>query len=159
MPKSNLKSRCVKGFSIVEAMIAVLVVAIAILGTMSLRYQSTLDYRRAEVGVSGSRLALMLVETWRGSAGSDTFDPVATFSTDLTIEADDGPDEPSGFILLGKYKIELNNVNYFVTLSYKDINSDLRALNSNVTWEQRGTEETEVEDTDKSFALTIYVEK
>jgi len=159
MSDRKAKSRYCSGFSIVETIVAMLVVAIAILGTISLRYQSTLDARRAETGIAGVQLALTLAETWRGSAGSETFDPITVLGSDLTIETDDGPDVPSGFTLLGKYKIELSSANYFATLSYKDINSSLRALNSTVSWEQRGIVETEADDADKSFGLTIYVDK
>ena len=147
------------GFSIIEGVIAALIIAIVILGTISMRYHCTLDARRSDVGATASRLALLLNETWRGSAGSETFDPVATFNPDLTIKTDNGPEPPSGFALLGKYNVELNSFNYYTTLSYKDINSDLRALNSNVAWEQRSTKGTNYDDVDKSFALTIYIEK
>lgn len=136
-----------------------LIVAIAILGTMSLRYQSTLDAKRAEVGMSASRLVLMMTETWRGLEGSETFDPVSSFNSELTIETGQGPDVPNGFTLLGNYKVTLNDVDYYMTLSYKDINAALRKLNVQATWEQRGTENATMVMSDKSFALTTYIRK
>ncbi len=148
-----------RGFSITEAIVAMLVVAIAVIGTISLRYQSSKDARRAEVAMPASRLALMMVETWRGVAGSETFDPVTSLSSEISIEAAVGPTEPNGFTLLGTYKAQLNNVEYYTALSYKDINADLRALNVQVEWEQKGAEQATANESDKSFALTVYVVK
>jgi hypothetical protein len=148
-----------RGFSITDAIVAMLVVAIAVIGTITLRYQSSMDARRAEVGMIGSRLALMMVETWRGVAGSGTFDPVTSLSSDITIENSEGPTEPNGFTPQGTYKVQLNNVDYYTGLSYKDINADLRALNVQIEWEQKGAEQATADESDKSFALTVYVEK
>ena len=147
------------GFTIVEAIVAMLVIAIAVLGTMSLRYQSRLDNRWAEVGMAAARLGLMLAETWRGEGGNETFDVVTTFGTDVNIETSEGPAEPSGFTLVGKYHTVLNSIDCYTTLSYKDIYADFRALNVIVTWEQRSTEVILADETDKAFALTVYANR
>ncbi len=148
-----------RGFSITDVIVAMLVVAIAVIGTISLRYQSSMDAKRAEVAMPASRLALMMVETWRGFAGSETFNPVTSLSSDITIENSGGPTAPGGFTLLGTYKVQLNNVEYYTALSYKDINASLRALNVQIEWEQKGAEQATANESDKSFALTVYVEK
>ncbi len=153
------KTRFRSGATLIEAVLAMAVILIGILGTIHMRYHAVLDVRRAEVGATASRVALMLVEAWRGSAGSDAFDPIAAFSSELDIEADEGPEVPDGFTLLGYYKVELNNSNYFATLSYEDINAGLRVLNSTVSWEQRGNQDMEFDNADKTFALTLVVEK
>ena len=145
--------------SITEAVTSMVIIGLGVLGTTSLRYQSSLDSRRAEVGMNASRVTLMMTETWHGVQGSATFNPLTLLGSDLDIEASGGPTEPSGFTLLGKYNIELDNVSYYSTLSYKDINSSLRALNVTVTWMQSGVEDAAVDDSDSSFALTSYVEK
>lgn len=147
------------GLSITETLVSMVVIGLGVLGAMSLRYQSSLDSRRAEVGMNASRIALMMTETWHGAQGSTTFDPLTLLGSDLNIEASGGPAEPNNFTLLGKYQIELNNVSYYSTLSYKDINASLRALNVIVTWEQKGIKDADLDDSDKSFALTTYVEK
>jgi hypothetical protein len=147
------------GFTIPEAIIAMLIMAIAVLGTMSMRYQSVLDSKRADVGISASRLVLMITETWRCLAGSETFDPISTFGSELTIEQGEGPDVPDGFTLLGNYKITFNGVEYYTTLSYQDINTAIRQLNVQAAWEQRGTEQATLDMSDKNFAITAYAEK
>lgn len=139
---------------------SVMVLAIAVVGTVKLRYRAIVDCEIAEAAVSASRAALTLAETWRGVQGSESFDPVASLSTYLTIAAEnDGPAEPGGFTLLGQYRVELDSVNYYSTLSYQDINTDLRMLNVIVSWEQRGTESMVFADADKSFVLTVYAKK
>jgi hypothetical protein len=109
--------------------------------------------------MAGARLALMMVETWRGVAGTATFDPVSSFSPDLTIEQDAGPSAPAGFSLLDTYRVRISDVNYFTALSYKDINADLRELNVQVQWQQRGDADATAAEADKSFAVSAYVLK
>ncbi len=148
-----------RGFSMVEAIVAMLVMSIIILGTVGVQYRSSLDSQRAEVNANASRIALLLTEAWRGSGGNDTFDPVAEFGSDLTLQMGQGPLMPSGFILLGKYEVELESINYFVTLSYQDINSNLRSLNATVTWKQEGVTGTAFANSNKSFSLVVYADK
>lgn len=147
------------GFSIVEAIVATIIIAIAVLGTMSLRYQSRLDNRRAEVGMAASRLGLMLAETWRGEGGNAAFDPIVTFGSDINIETAAGPNEPGGFTPIGTYHAVLNNIDCYTTLSYKDIYADFRALNVIVAWEQRGAIQAGSDMSDKAFALTVYADR
>lgn len=151
--------RFASGLSITETIISVIIVALGIIGTMSLRYQSSLDSRRAKVGMNASRIALMMTEAWRGAQGGTAFDPVTLLSDDLNVETADGPDQPDGFTVLDKYQIELNGVSYYSTLSYKDVNASLRALNIIVVWEQKGVKDAAFNDSDNSFALTTYVQK
>ncbi len=152
-------NRFPRGLSIIETVIAIVIIGLAVLGTMTLRYQSTLDVRRAEVATAASRVALTLTETWRGLQGSATFNPVVLLSEELPMQLGDGPAEPNGFTPLGDYVVDLANVNYYTTLSYKDVNSSLRALNVTVTWQQGGTAGAVLDDSDKTFGLTTYVER
>jgi hypothetical protein len=147
------------GLSIIETVIAIVIIALAVLGTTSLRYQSTLDTRRAEVATTASRLTLMLTETWRGRQGSKTFDPVALLGADIQIQAGDGPAQPTGFTLLGKYLVRLSNINFYATLSYNNLTPSLRALNVTVAWQQQGIKDSDFDDSDKTCTLTAYVEQ
>lgn len=150
-------NRFAPGLSLIEIVISMVIIGLGVLGTISLRYQSSLDATRAEVGINASRTALMLTETWHGTGGSTTFDPLTLLGSDLDIEADAGPTKPNGFTLLGKYRIELNDASYYSTLSYKDIGASLRALNVIITWQRKGIEDAAVDDSDESYALTTYV--
>ena len=79
------------------------------------------------------------------------------------LEIDNGSISVSMGILQGKKltvplpKIVLNDITFYATLSWKDISSTLRALNTAVVWAQRTHDQNGIGDTDKSFELTTYV--
>jgi hypothetical protein len=157
--KFKIQSRT--GATLVSTLIAAAIVMIALIGTSNFRYYVTMDARKAAAQTTAARTALMLCENWRGIQGSLTYDPVAYLGSDITMVSDKGPAQPDDFTLLGSYKIvmdekkdDVEGTNYYVTLSWKDIQPGLRALNVVVTWAQRG--QTGSENTDKSYTLTIY---
>jgi len=76
--------------------------------------------------------------------------------SDLTITASSGPAEPTDFTLLGSYTVTVNGANYYITLSWKDVSTGLRALNVVVAWAQRTQGVSSLNDADKSFKLTTY---
>lgn len=150
-----------RGVSLVGTLVAVVILLIALIGTSSFRYYAALDGRRADAQTVAARIALTLSESWRGLNGDQTYNPVTHLNSDLGITASSSvvASQPSDFNLLGAYTILFDDergVNkYMATLSWKDIQPGLRALNVNVAWAQR---EQVVSDSgvDKSFSLTIY---
>lgn len=158
--KTN-KIRSRQGMSLVGTMVAAAVIAIAVIGTSSLRYHSALDARKANTQTTAARIALMLCESWRGINGDLTYDPTEPWGSDLEIDqiAEDGPSKPDDFTLLGIYTVALDyvdSVNYYMTLSWKDVQPGLRALNVVVAWAQRDQGQEGFENVDKTFSLTIY---
>ena len=161
MVPQTSKVRYHRGFSLVDTMVAVVILLIAVIGTSIFRYNATLDGRRFGAQTSAARVALMLSESWRGINGDLAFDPTVLSTSDLTVNENiqSLSAKPSDFTLLGSYTITLNDVhgvNYHAILSWKDIESGLRALNIVVAWAQRGAGEDGVENVDKSFRLTAY---
>jgi hypothetical protein len=164
IPKTK-KMRHRRGVTLVGTMVAVVILLIALIGTSSFRYYAALDGRRANTQTTAARIALTLCESWQGVKGAQTYDPAVHLSSDLQItQSGTGPDKPGDFTLLGSYVVALDyieNVNYNATLSWKDVQPGLRALNVIVTWASRdrtvsskaGTAEAAP---DKSFALTVY---
>ncbi|MHC4507972.1 MAG: type IV pilus modification PilV family protein [Planctomycetota bacterium] len=157
--RTNNIRRC-RGMSLVGAMVAVVILLIALIGTSSFRYCAAMDARKADAQTTAARVALMLCESWRGISGDVTYDPVAHLGTDLDItQSTEGPAKPSDFTLLGSYVAELDDVHdvtHYATLSWKDVQPGLRALNVIVAWAQRGPGQDGNETVDKSFRLTIY---
>jgi hypothetical protein len=137
-------------------MIAMVIILVALIGTSNFRYFSTLDAQKAAAKITASRIGLMLCENWRGIGGIETYDPATSLGSDLTITTSTGPAEPADFTLLGSYTITVNGANYYITLSWKDVSTGLRALNIIVAWAQRTQGVSSLNDADKSFKLTTY---
>ncbi len=170
--KTIKRPRSVAGLTLVEVMVAIVVMAIAALGASAFRYHAALGVRKADLQTDAARTALLLCETWRGASGPDTFNPtqLATTNPALAIEAitiSGGPAAPTDFTLLGNYKITVDSVDYYyAVLSWKDVSPGLRALNVIVAWDQRGSGPSSgggnvydwgSVDASKSFKLTTYV--
>lgn len=146
------------GFTLIEVMIATVIFIIAVLGTSAYRYSAALSARRADLQTAAARTGLLLCEGWRGIGGADTYDPVGYFSSDLDIATSPGPAVPDGFTPLGSYKIVFESTDYYATLSWKDVSPGLRALNVLVGWDQMGRGTDSLQDANKLFKLTTYVE-
>ena len=156
MVPKTCKIRCHRGVSLVSIMIAIAILLAALIGTSNFRYYSALDAQKAAAKITASRIGLMLCEDWRGLGGIETYDPAAYLGTALTITPSAGPDKPGDFTLLGSYTVTLNGAKYYVTLSWKDVSTGLRALNIIVAWAQREQVQSSLNDADKSFRLTTY---
>ena len=81
--QAKMKSR--NAFTIIEIMIAVVIVFIAIIGTSANRYGAALDARRADLHATAVRTALLLCEGWNGTCGSTSFNPDNTLRSSLDI--------------------------------------------------------------------------
>jgi len=148
-----------RGVSLVSIMVAVVILLIALIGTSSFRYCAAMDARRADAQTAAARIALMLSESWSGVNGVLTYDPIVQLGDDLTVtQSNTGPAKPADFTLLGTYRVVLKDIhgmNHYATLSWKDVQPGLRALNVVVAWAQRGAGADGVENVDKSFRLTV----
>ena len=158
---SAKKSNSTAGFTLVEIMAAIAILLVAILGTFAFRYNATLGARRADLQTTAARTALLLCESWRGADDPNAFDPTLLADTDssssLAVElAYEGPTCPSDFTLLGIYRVTVQDINYYATLSWKDVSTRLRALNIAVAWDLRGSGADYSQLTYRPFKLTTY---
>ena len=152
------------GSTLITSLIAITIILIAVIGTSNFRYYAAMDTRRATALTEASRISLLLCESWRGMNGDLSYDPITNLGSDLTIKSDNGPSAPSGFTSLGSYLIKLGtssdqneyHISYYTTLSWRDIQTGLRALNVNVSWAQHDSGKNGLAEADKSFSLTIY---
>lgn len=158
MTVKRLKSK--KAFTIVEMMVAIVILAVAVIGASGYRYYAAIDARRGAMKVTAARIALLLCENWRGVKGDTAYDPVTYFASELTISAQPGFDDSgfkdADFALLGSYLVVADNVNYYAILSWKDVDTDLRGLNIVVAWPPRGQMQVSAGDTSRRFLLTTY---
>ena len=145
--------------TIVEIMAAILILTIAVIGASGYRYYAALDVRKAAMHRTAARVALLLCESWRGQGltASGTYDPVAHLGSEISITTSvTGPSAADGFTELGRYEIIIDGVHYWVTLSWMDIATELRALNIVAAWDEQGSG-ADYASTNKTFKLTTYV--
>ena len=169
--------------TLIEIMVAILILSIAVLGASGFRYYTAMDARKADVQITAARLASHLLNGWKGVGGysgysiydlldpddydpsdpndynpNDT-DPVSLgLGLDVNFNAP-GPDVPAGFSALDSdvnpnYRIVVNRVNYYATLSYKDQVGEPRMLNVCVAW--MNDYQTWTEQPYRSVKLTTY---
>jgi hypothetical protein len=136
---------------------AIFILMLAVIGASGYRYFATLDARKADTYITAARVGHLLCESWRGLQGTEIYDPAAHLGTGLTIAAGDGSAAPEGFTALGTYELMLNDVAYHIILSFKDVSTDLRALNIVLIWQQKVQGQNEIDQADNSFELTTYV--
>lgn len=177
--KINIHQVARKGISVIDAMVAVSILAVAALGTSQYRYYSTLDAKKADLQLSASRLALLFCEYWHGLDGDpnlaidDTANQPQNYFSELTgIAIFDQTFQPAGFTAVETYSVPMNSTaytaTYYVTLSYQDppatdADYGLRYLNVLVIWNQKGDPISDFTNWDtnghiKSFALTTFVD-
>jgi Tfp pilus assembly protein PilV len=159
------------GFTLIEVMIALGGFLVAIIGALSFQYYCAVDTREADVRAGANRVALLMLEGWRGSGGRVppslyAFNPIEEFEP---LTATDGPLEFIGTTEVGlagigtelpfRYKVVANRTNYFVTLSYNDAvaSSSLRTLGVTVAW-SRDYKAESLDELVRSVALTTFVE-
>jgi len=162
-----------KGFTLVEAMVAVAIITIGVLGSFGYKYHTTILSLKAAAQLKAAETAEMLCESWRGTKGSSTYDPTLYVSSSIIseIEIDDTDFShlalPTGFVPLGAYQVSLNGKNYYAVMAFKDIDTKLRALNTTIFYKPRQTSSYYSDDSlsslldagNDSFKLTTLVEK
>jgi len=159
-----LASQEAAGVTLIEAVVAMAILAVAVLGASGYRYYAALDSRKASMHRTAAAIALLLCENWRGRGYNHTadFNPATHLNgPELSINVSGvGPDVPANFTALGSYLIIADGVHYWATLSYRvEPTPGLRALNVTVGWKQAGSakEITTYDANAKLFKLTTYV--
>jgi len=154
-----IKDRLKPGLSLVDTISAIAVVAVVIVGAANFKYYAVRDAVRAERQAVAARTALMFCEAWRGCDGAESFDPVACFEGIVTLSAGTALNEPNDYNVVGSFNTTFDGVAQNITLSYRDISSQLRALNTTVSWSRFVDEPNTPSLTDEYFQLTTYCRK
>jgi len=147
--------------TIVEVMVALSTILVVVIGALSFQYYCAVDAREADVRAGANRLALLLLEGWRGAGGRvdgpSAFNPVDEFGSILEDIRSSSVGLPGLSQELGRYRVVLNRANYFVTLSYQDTIGAPRTLSATVAW-SRNYKSEELSQYVKSVTLTTCVE-
>jgi len=161
---TNIYNRHPRGMTLIEILIATVVVLVVVTGIMAYRYYSALDAKKAEVRAMAARVSLLLLEGWKGTGGAIDYDPEFAFASEFPISVSVfGPEIPADysgtvFNLLGTYEIILENVYYYTTMAYLDETlTEPQTLNICTAW-RHDYQQGSISDTDKSIRLTTYTE-
>jgi len=149
------KRRHAKGFGLIEVMATILILVVAVTGSMAYQYHAVLNARKADLYATASRISNLMLETWKGSGSLDSFSPVTIFSSEMGISSS-GSTGPDAVLTdtLGKYMVNENNANYYLTLSYADGASEARFLNVAIAWKQSDYSQATFAQTDNSISWT-----
>lgn len=119
------------GLTLIEVMLATVVLMIAALGALRCQYYAAGHGRIARAQIAAARAAQLLIEDWKSTGGSTEYDPSGLgfgFSLPLAI--------PDGFTTAGGLGTPLNDAVYSLTLDgtpmlamlkYLDVNEDGQA--------------------------------
>lgn len=156
------------GVTLVETMVALAILLVAVTGAMSYQYYTAVDARKADFRMEAARLALTLLEGWKGAGGATDFDPRTDFAGDKGSEFaaeigvwDDGSGNPPPGMstVAGKYSVTTEKNTYFMILSYTDeslTDNIPMAMNVLVMWNPQGAASGSFSDASSSLSLTTY---
>jgi hypothetical protein len=154
-PRYTTGGSRLRASALVELVISLSALAIIVLGHSLVGYHARLDLRRSAKQSAAATTALLLCESWAGTRGAPTYDPVARLASELDISVDDGPEPPAGFTSLGSCCVVVDGIHYYATLSSRNLASTLRALNVIVAWSDRPGDNPDT--CNKEFHLTTHV--
>ncbi|MHC4153049.1 MAG: type IV pilus modification PilV family protein [Planctomycetota bacterium] len=164
----NIKSsKRFRGTSLLEILIAAIILMVAVIGTAQYRYYWASDIRKGDMQTEAAGIGYLLCESWRGVKGAVDFDPITYLGSDLQIVKVYEPLEILGkdvdtevFNLLCYCRITSNNnnTNYYAAMFYRDVSTQVRALNVVVGRASDGKGATTADELSKLklFKLTTY---
>ncbi|MBN1125852.1 MAG: prepilin-type N-terminal cleavage/methylation domain-containing protein [Sedimentisphaerales bacterium] len=138
--------------TLVEVIVACVVLAVAVLGVLSYQYHATRRTIVARDKLTATRTCRLLMEDWKSNGGDENYDPSA-------LEL--------GFVSTGtadRYKIRVNDLPMVASLSWQDVDKDedagvtLREIRVLLEWRQDRQDDT-IRTQDPAFEMTTYVRR
>jgi len=144
MPVKHCK--CARGTNLVEVMVAVSILAIAAMGALGYQYHAAVQTSIAQAETAETHIGQMLLEDWKGTGGSSTYNP-RILDSSFSISS-----IPSGFDMAGvggntlggtAYSITFDEISMVAVLKWENIDTDLvtltilRQLSVIIRWEGR----------------------
>ena len=123
------QKRNFSGVTLIEVMVAILIIAIGVLGAANFRYYCVTDAKKADVQINAARIASMLLEDWKAVGGITSYNPADTnpnngdltqFPSQFTISNTSSPPAPAWRLAtkLASYEIKdlNNNIVYYIII-------------------------------------------
>lgn len=118
-------------FTLIEVMVAMVVLTIAALGALGYQYHAGKHTRIAEAQTTATRTARLLLEDWKSTGGSAGYDPSTLglgFSSTLVIPDEFGHGYKVGVPLDDRrYAVKVNDMPMLVLLASRDVAYDSAA--------------------------------
>jgi hypothetical protein len=121
------------GLTLIEAVVAMVLLAIVVLGALGYQYYAALHARIARAQIVATRTAQLLLEDWKSTGGSTEYDPSTLglgFSTKLSVPAHWSNGEGGGAgtpLHDGVYAITVDELPMLVMLSWLEVDEDAQA--------------------------------
>ena len=157
-----------KGVTLVEVMAALVIALVIAIGMMSYQYAGAQHARKTDVRVTGSRIGLLLLESWVAAGGIDDidiYDPAEKLAlgSELPFPSDNFVPDAGLSAVLGlgtpfrSYGIFTNGTWFWVKLTYEPIEVNLRELGVSVAWSLDFGSETLEYDPQRLIHFSKYV--
>jgi len=141
-----------RGVTLLELILAVLILTIVSVGTISYQYFATRMATCADAEITATRTARLVLDNWKKAGGDENFDPISL---------------NAGFQTTGisnQYLITVNNVPMTLNLAWLDVMYDdvagvtLRQIQVTVQW-RSDYQAQEVRPTDPTYTMTTYIRR
>jgi prepilin-type N-terminal cleavage/methylation domain-containing protein len=142
-----------KGVTLIEALIAAVIVSILALGGLVYQYLGATHFRVAHAELTATRVGQLLIEDWKGSGAPDIDNYDATT---LGVGFEKPIDGDNSY-----YAITVDGLKMHLWLTYEDIDVDdfagvtLRQISVKIQW-RKDFRSADVETDDPSIVLTTY---
>lgn len=116
------------GFSFIEMMIAILILAVVSLGTLSYQLHAVQRNTKSDTKMAAVRMGTLVIENWKSTGGSDGYDPTQQHLGISKVQNED------------LYKVIIDNVPYYLSFTFQDLDTNvttgvtLRELSVLVQW-------------------------
>jgi prepilin-type N-terminal cleavage/methylation domain-containing protein len=148
---NNPRSRN-RGVTLIELVIAILIISIVSVGAINYQYFGTRMAHRADAEITATRTARLILDNWKKTGGDENFN---------LVDLDMGFTQPSQKTY---YLITVNQLPLTVTIAWQDVEIDtnagvgLRQLQVTIQWRQ-DYKIGDVNSTDPSYITTTYVRR
>jgi len=116
------------GFTLIEIMISMAVIAVAALGTLGYQYHAVKQSRIANAQIAATKIAQLVLEDWKSTGAGADYDPTALqldFTTSNTAADDFGFGDDLGAAAQDAvYDIAVDGFPMQLILKYRDVATD-----------------------------------
>jgi hypothetical protein len=75
--KAMLQKKRIRGLTFIEDVLAIAMIAIVALGTLTYQYYGARHIRIAQVDLTATRIGQLLLEDWKSKGGTNNYDPTS----------------------------------------------------------------------------------